>query len=44
MLHKAFGVLGLVEGLSFLFMSALHAGVFGPLFGEPVIVPCSSAT
>jgi len=27
MLHQAFGVLGLVEGLSFLFMSALHAGV-----------------
>ena len=39
MLHQVFGVLGLVEGLSFLFMSALHAGVFGPLFGEPVIVP-----
>jgi hypothetical protein len=39
MLHQAFGILGLAEGLSFLFMSALHAGVFGPLFGEPVIVP-----
>jgi hypothetical protein len=39
MLRQVFGVLALVEGLSFVFMSILHTGMFSPLFREPVIVP-----
>src|SRR5438876_12372425 len=42
MLRQLFGVLALVEGVSFLFMSTLHTGVFSPLgFSEPVIVPAT---
>jgi hypothetical protein len=40
MLRQLVGVLTLVEGMSFAFMSVLHTGVFIPLgFSEPVIVP-----
>ena len=38
--RQAFGALTLGEGVSFLFMSALHTRVLMPLgFSEPVIVP-----
>jgi hypothetical protein len=38
--RQVFGAIALAEGLSFLFMSVLHTGLFVPLgFGEPVIVP-----